>query len=71
MNAPCGIILAPDMADFVVELLIPYLSGENREALKVYGSNKQEWQPKILSLIPSNQIRPEFGGTKVDSTIYL
>jgi len=57
------------MADFVVELLVPYLSGENREALKVYGFNKHEWQPKILSLIPANQIRPEFGGTKVDSTI--
>jgi len=61
-------LIAPDMAHFVVELLIPYLSGENRDALKVYGFNKQEWQPKILSLIPSDQIRPEFGGTKVDST---
>jgi len=62
-------ILAPDMADFVVELLVPYLSGENREAFKVYGFNKHEWQPKILSLIPSDEIRPEFGGTKVDTTI--
>jgi len=62
------ILLAPDMADIVVELLVPYLSGDNREAFKTYGFNKQEWQPKILSLIPSDQIRPEFGGTKIDST---
>jgi len=54
------------MADIVLDIITAYLTGENKEAFKVYGFNKQEWQAKILSLIPADQIRPEFGGTKVD-----
>jgi len=48
-------------------MMLPYLNGDNRAAIKVYGFNKEEWQTKILSLVDADQLRPEFGGTKIDT----
>jgi len=50
--------------------MVPFLTGENRAAVKVFGFNKEEWQKEILRLVDADQLRPEFGGTKVDTHEY-
>jgi len=59
---------ASDLAKALIDVMAPYLNGENRDALDVYGFNRTEWQEKILTLAAPDQIRVEFGGTKVDSS---
>ncbi|XP_035711551.1 SEC14-like protein 2 isoform X2 [Folsomia candida] len=44
-------------------MLKPVMRDKTVARIKVYGTNRQEWEGKIKRLVHSNQLPPEYGGT--------
>jgi hypothetical protein len=57
---------APDAAEMMLDIISPYITGENKEGFQIYGTEKTEWQEVVHRLINPDEIRPQFGGTKPD-----
>lgn len=58
------VIDAPTTINVVLEAVRPFLSKNTREALKVFGPNRNKWLPYIEQRISKDQRRPQYGGTK-------
>jgi len=54
----------PRIFEAVLQVLRPLLSEKTRNALHVYGLNKQEWTDILNKAIDPDQLSPAFGGTK-------
>jgi len=48
-------------------LVLSTVRGELKEAIEVYGNNEAEWGKVLFALVSKDQLRPQFGGTKIDS----
>jgi hypothetical protein len=46
-----------------MSLATPYLHDETKEVIQIFGTDKDEWEKVIFSLVPRDQLRPQFGGT--------
>jgi hypothetical protein len=57
---------APAIFDIVVGLIRPLMSEDSRNTLKVFGTNKAEWQTYLDKFIRRNQLPKEYGGSQVD-----
>ena len=55
----------PQVFEVVLNLIRPVISPQTREALKVYGNNKEEWDSIVYADITRDQLPKEYGGTKV------
>ncbi|CAG7827274.1 unnamed protein product [Allacma fusca] len=53
-----------------LRILRPILETQNL-TFQVFGTNELEWKEAILSKIPAHQIRPPFGGTRLDKQILV
>jgi hypothetical protein len=43
---------------------MPLASEELKKSLKIFGTNKAEWQKYLFEFIPQDQLDKAFGGTK-------
>ncbi|OXA51618.1 hypothetical protein Fcan01_13525 [Folsomia candida] len=57
-------IKTPQTFDLVLRALTSVMSKETREAVKIWGPNRDEWQTNLLKQIPADQLDEEFGGTR-------
>lgn len=57
-------VAAPQTFDLVLRALTSVMSKETREAVKIWGPNRDEWQTNLLKQIPADQLDEEFGGTR-------
>jgi len=59
-------ILAPETFEMILSLAAPATRGDNKDAIMIFGTNKKEWEDVVFNnLIPRDQLRPRFGGSKV------
>jgi hypothetical protein len=60
--------LAPETFKFLLSIATPHMKGEreNKDATQIFGANKKEWQKVILDFVPPDQIRYQFGGTRIE-----
>ncbi|OXA51833.1 SEC14-like protein 4 [Folsomia candida] len=49
----------------VFSLFAPLMKKHVRNVIKIYGPDKRQWKPAILSLISPDQIEQQFGGTRI------
>ena len=57
-------INVPSSFESILELAIPLMSPEYRNALKLFGDNKAEWSNWLLTIISPDQLSPQFGGIR-------
>jgi len=57
--------IAPAVFDTALRVVINFVSEELKNSLKVFGTNKAEWQKYLFEIIPPEQLDVNFGGTKV------
>jgi len=62
-----SIYVAPETSKAILSLVLSTVRGELKEAIEVYGNNEVEWGNVLFTLISKDQLRPQFGGTKIDS----
>ncbi|OXA58587.1 Patellin-4 [Folsomia candida] len=60
------LINTPASFEIVLAAVRPVMSKETREALVIFGTNKQQWRRYILSMVPPDQLDHQFGGNKFD-----
>ena len=60
-----NIINTPRIFTGLLETLLPLASPATRKVVKVFGHDKSEWATEILKTIASDQLTPQFGGTKI------
>jgi len=58
------LVNTPTVFEVVLRLLRPIMAAETRVALKVFGSNRQQWQQFLYSIIDKDQLSRDFGGTR-------
>ncbi len=51
------------------DILKPLLSPATRKSLKVYGTDRKKWSQALFKIIPPNQLRHQFGGTKPETIL--
>lgn len=55
---------APAIFELVLSVLRPVMSPLTRQTLKVYNTNKQQWQGELLKIVEKDELPIEYGGTK-------
>jgi len=58
------LINTPLIFETILKLLNPIMAPETREALRVFGPDKEKWKSYLNELVDRNQLYTEFGGTK-------
>jgi len=58
------LVNTPGIFEVVLRIIRPIMAPETRVALKVFGTNKQQWQDFLRSIIAKDQLSREFGGTR-------
>ncbi|ODM90084.1 SEC14-like protein 2 [Orchesella cincta] len=58
------IIEATPAIQVVLEAIRPFLTRSNREAIKVFGTNKAKWMPYLDNKISKEERRERYGGTR-------
>lgn len=58
------VIDAPTTINVVLEAIRPFLTRATRDALKIFGPNRNKWLPYIEQRVAKDQRRPQYGGTK-------
>ncbi|XP_035711152.1 SEC14 cytosolic factor isoform X2 [Folsomia candida] len=58
-------INALDVFQTVFNLFKHVMSKAMQDTFHIFGTNKDEWRKELLSLIPENELTPNFGGTKI------
>lgn len=56
--------VAPAIFELVLNVLRPVMSPLTRQTLKVYNTNKQQWQNELLKIVDKDELPIEYGGTK-------
>ncbi|ODM97022.1 SEC14-like protein 2 [Orchesella cincta] len=56
----------PPAFQVVLELVRPIFTHHTRQALKIYGQDKRQWEAALDKEISKEERRPEFGGVKSD-----
>jgi hypothetical protein len=56
--------LAPMSFYPVFRAFAPLIARHIRDRIKFFGADTYQWKPYILSMIPPDQIEPQFGGTR-------
>lgn len=57
------VVTAPAAFEIILSAVRPFFSQQTRDSLEVYGTNKNRWQPILLSYIDKSQLPFELGGT--------
>ncbi len=60
------VFIAPATFEIVLTAVKPVMSKETKEALTVFGNNKQQWMKFILGMISPDQLSHDFGGNSFD-----
>jgi len=60
------VITAPSIFEVVLTAIRPFMSPQTRASLKVYGTNRQEWEPIVFREIERNQLPQDVKGTIVN-----
>jgi len=60
----CMVINAPAVFSVLFGMLKPFMSGRTVDKIKVFGDDKEKWEPVVHQLVDPSQIRQRFGGTK-------
>lgn len=55
-------VTAPAVFEIAMRLLRPILSQQVREATVTFGTNKDEWQRYLRSIIDKDQLLKDYGG---------
>ncbi|ODM90083.1 SEC14-like protein 2 [Orchesella cincta] len=58
------IIDAPPAIQVVLEAMRPFFSRTTRNAIKIFGPNRDKWMPYLDTKISKDERRPQYGGTK-------
>lgn len=58
-------ILAPQVFSILFGMMKPFMSGHTLNKIQIFPEKKEQWQPVILDLVDPEQIREQFGGTKL------
>ncbi|ODM98130.1 SEC14-like protein 2 [Orchesella cincta] len=58
------LVNTPTVFEVVLRILRPIMAPETRVALKVFGTNRQQWQQFLYSIIDKDQLSRDFGGTR-------
>jgi len=53
----------PPVFEVVLRAIRPLMSPMTRNALQVYGQDKEQWSRRLLEIADKSQLTPEFGGT--------
>jgi len=59
-------IKAPQIFEVVLNLIRPIMSQQTRDALKIYGNNKAEWEAVLYKDIKRDELPSTYGGTKIN-----
>lgn len=60
------LLKAPPAFQIILELVRPVFSAQTQQALKVFGTDKRQWKSYLDKEIDEKQLRPDYGGTKLD-----
>ncbi|OXA49619.1 SEC14 cytosolic factor [Folsomia candida] len=60
-----GCVQSLDVFQTVFNLFKHVMSKAMQDTFHIFGTNKDEWRKELLSLIPENELTPNFGGTKI------
>jgi len=58
------LVNTPSLFEVVLRVLRPIMAPETRVALKVFGTNKPQWQKFLRDIIAEDQLNRDFGGTR-------
>ncbi|ODM88854.1 SEC14-like protein 2 [Orchesella cincta] len=58
------VVEATSTVNVVIDLIRPIISPATRNALKVFGQNREKWMTYLDTKISRDQRRPQYGGTK-------
>lgn len=58
------VLTAPITINVIFDALRPFLSPQTRDAIRIFGPNKNKWMPYMDQRISRDQRRPQYGGTK-------
>jgi len=59
----------PSIFEIILTGIRPFFSQNTRDILRVFGTNRREYQPVLFKDIKLNQLPPDLGGTD-DGTLY-
>ncbi|CAL8072593.1 unnamed protein product [Orchesella dallaii] len=62
------LVNAPAVFEIAMRLIRPLLSEQVREAQLTFGTNKEEWQKFLRTIVKPDQLLQEYGGTLVDDS---
>jgi hypothetical protein len=57
------LINTPAIFELILTVLRPIMSPLTRQTLKVYNTNKQQWQAELLRIVDKDELPIEYGGT--------
>ncbi|ODN03993.1 SEC14-like protein 2 [Orchesella cincta] len=58
------LINTPAIFELVLNIIRPIMSPLTRQTLKVYNTNKEQWQKELFEIVDRNELPPEYGGTR-------
>jgi len=57
-----GFILAPQIFQVVLNLVIPLMDPLTKDSLRVFGRNRKNWMPVVREQIDPDQLPRRYGG---------
>jgi len=58
------LINTPAIFELVLNVIRPIMSPLTRQTLKVYNTNKEQWQNDLFEIVERKELPPEYGGTR-------